>query len=313
MGSPLGSLCELEEVSLTELSGQTIAVDGNLDTYQYITAITDDWNDYVRNDEGLPISHLIGLLQRYAPVVSTGVNVVYVYDGGFPELKEEEVESRRTEGAVEAFNEAKRAGNRQKAKKLAYEKTAVTEFMRESASDVLEAMGIPVMIAAEEGEPQCAQLVKDGLVDYPVSQDWDTLLYDIPSMVREFNSGGGALAHRDHILSETGWTMEELRWYCVLRGSDYNRSVSGVGTVRGRSIVDDADSFGEVMDSAESYGYVDRDRWRAALHLFEDPVVHRKPDIPSFDPDPDALRDIAIERYGVGESLVHRVAGMVAE
>ena len=315
MGSPLGGLSDNDSIDLDDLEGEVIAIDGNLDLYQYITAITDDWNDYVRNDEGQPISHLIGLISRYGQVLKHGIRPIYVFDGGYPELKEETVESRKTEGAVEKFQQAKANGEKKKARKLAYQKTAVTPFMQESATELLESMGIPVVQAPAEGEPQAAQFVHDGIADHVVSEDWDTILYDVPTLVRNFRTSGAEIAHRDRILINQGWRIGKLRWYCVLRGSDYNKSVKGIGPVRGKQIVSDADSFEDVMDAAESYGDVNRERWRKSLELFEEPEVesHHPDDITWGRFNRDDVHNVACLKYGLADWQVESRLANVEE
>lgn len=299
MGSPLGGMASPDSIDLDDLAGDVIAIDGNIDLYQYITAITDEWNDYIRNDEGQPISHLVGLVSRLGPVLQAGIRPIYVFDGGYPDLKEDELDDRRTPEARENFIEAKKNGNKDAARKYAYQKAGISDFMVESSIELLDAMGIPAARAPAEGEPQCAQLVHDGIADHVVSEDWDTLLYDVPTMVRNFGTSGGELVKLDRVLTGQEWDIERLRWYAVLRGSDYNSSVSGVGSVRGQRIVSDADSFDDVIEAAESYGDVDADRWRRALELFRSPEVQTDSDITWTPFDLDDVYDVACLKYGL--------------
>lgn len=301
MGSPLGGIADEDSIDLEDLTGEVIAIDGNIDIYQYLTAITDDWNDYVRNDEGVPISHLIGLVSRYGQVLKHGIRPIYVFDGGYPDLKEDTLESRRNPEAAEKFVEAKQNGNKSKARSLAYQKVGVSDFMIDSTIELLDAMGIPAFKAPAEGEPQAAQLVHDGTADHVVSEDWDTMLYDIPTLVRSFGTSGGDMAYLERILRSMEWDIEQLRWYCVLRGSDYNSSVNGVGTVRGQNIVSDADSFDDVIEAAESYDEVDRDRWWRALELFRSPEVETDVDVEWTPFDREEVKAIACDKYGLAE------------
>ena len=301
MGSKIGSLGESRTVYLQDLDGQVVAVDAYIELYQYLTAITDDWNDYIRNDDGFPISHIIGLVSRNAAVLDHGVSPVYVFDGGFPELKTEELEKRKHEGAEEAFWEAKANGNRKRAKKLAYKKVGVTDAMVDSAITVLNAMGIPSVRAPCEGESQCAQLVHEGTADHVVTNDHDTLCYGVPTMIKDWNASGAKRLDLETILESQDWTLEELRWYAVLRGTDYNSSPKGVGKHRGRKIINESESFDEVMDRAESWDDVNRSRWMRVLELFDEPEVHRGVCLEWPECDLDALHDIAHGQYGMSE------------
>lgn len=304
MGSALGGLASPEPLDLADLAGERVVIDGHLDLHQYLTAITDDWNDYVRNDDAFPISHLLGIGSRMGPVLEAGIKPIYVFDGGFPEIKEEEVESRRNPEAAEKFREAKANGEKEKARKLAYQKVAVTDTIVSSATSLLTSMGIPVVKAPAEGEPQCVQFVHEGQAEHVATEDWDALLYGPDSMLRSWGASGTEQVTLEDVLTDQDWTLDELRWYAILRGTDYNSSVSGVGPVRGQRIVDDADSFEDVIEAAESWGEVDRDRWWRTLETIENPRVQT-----DLDPEwqyfhIENVKAVACDDYDIGESQV---------
>lgn len=303
MGTPLGDLAVAEQATLDDLHGEVVVIDGHLEFHQYIHSITNDWGDYVTNDDGYPISHLIGLVSRLGKVLDAGIKPIYVFDGGFPELKQELLDDRHEEkeNAREVFQQAVQNGNQSKAQAAAHKKNGVMDSMILSGMELLEAMGVPAFRAPGEGEAQAAQLCAEGTASHVVTEDWDALLHGVPSMLRDFGTSGCDRVGLQATLDELGWTHEELRWYGVLRGTDYNESVNGVGTTYGKSIIEDAESFDDVIAEAKTYDTVNEDRWRRALELFDDQAVDEGLN-PTWEPfDIERAHNIACVKYGLAD------------
>lgn len=305
MGSAaIGGLADKQSVSLDDLSNTVLAIDAYIVIHQFIHSITDEYGDYLTNDDGFPISHLIGVISRTGPLLRRNIRPVYVFDGGYPDLKQEEVDSRSFPEAEDKFIEAKLNNDKEAARRYAHQKAHVTDSMVYSLQQLLQSMGLPYVDAPGEAEPQCVQLVHDGQADYPASQDWDTMLYGPPAMVRDLRSNGASMVHLQDMLDKREWTIDQLRWYAILRGTDYNYSVNGVGPIRGKEIVDQSDSFNEVMNRAGSYGPINRDRWRRVLDLIENPEVDTDVELIWGEFNLDHVTYMACEVYGLEEAQV---------
>jgi 5'-3' exonuclease len=169
-----------------------------------------------------------------------------------------------------------------------------------SGMELLEAMGVPALRAPGEGEAQAAHLCEMGEADHVATEDWDALLHGVPSLLKDFGTSGCEQILLDVLLDEQDWTLEELRWYGALRGTDYNESVSGVGSVYGMEIINEAESFDAVIASAREYDTVNEDRWRRTLELFEDQEVTDFE--PVFEPfDIESAHEIACVKYGLAD------------
>lgn len=99
---------------------------------------------------------------------------------------------------------------------------------------LLRAMGIPFIDAPTEAERYCASLKLNGLVDYVVTEDSDTLVYgtSIVSKIETKSHSGLEFCH-DEILSELNLTKHEFRDFCILCGTDYNERIRGIGPNKG--------------------------------------------------------------------------------
>ena len=80
MGCNLRDLVSPEPIDLSDLSGQRVAVDVFLNSYQFITSMTGpDGKPLSYNDS--PVSNLMGFLDRSTMMISEGIDPVFVFDG----------------------------------------------------------------------------------------------------------------------------------------------------------------------------------------------------------------------------------------
>jgi flap endonuclease-1 len=116
--------------------------------------------------------------------------------------------------------------------------------MQNDSHKLLELMGLPWIQAPSEGEAQAAYMVKRGDADYCASQDYDSLLFGAPRMLRNITISGRRKLPSKNIyidvvpevmelsktLSETGLTYEQLIDVGILIGTDYNPDgIKGLG------------------------------------------------------------------------------------
>jgi flap endonuclease-1 len=105
-------------------------------------------------------------------------------------------------------------------------------------------MGIPWVQAPSEGEAQAAHMVKRGHADYCASQDYDSLLFGAPMLIRNVTISGRRrlpsknvfvevipeIVRLDQVLKECGITYEQLVDVGILIGTDFNPDgIEGLG------------------------------------------------------------------------------------
>jgi len=95
-------------------------------------------------------------------------------------------------------------------------------------------MGLPVVQAPGEGEAQAVHMVVQGKARYVVSQDYDSLLFGAPRLVRNLTISGRRRLHGrsitvnpealilSDIISGLGISREELIEVGILCGTDFN-------------------------------------------------------------------------------------------
>jgi flap endonuclease-1 len=175
-----------------------------------------------------------------------GLKPVYVFDGIPPVLKATEIERRR-EIKVEAtvhYEKAVATGDTSKMRKFAQATMTMKDYMKGDAQKLLGLLGLPWISAPSEGEAQAAYMNKKGDADYCVSQDYDSLLFGAPKLLRNVTISGRRKLPSKNIyidivpevielakaLSETGLTHEQLIDVAILIGTDFNpNGIKGLG------------------------------------------------------------------------------------
>jgi flap endonuclease-1 len=175
-----------------------------------------------------------------------GIKPVYVFDGVPPVLKRAEIE-RRKQIKVEAafhYEKALAKGDLPKARMLAQATTSMKDYMKEDARRLLGLMGLPYVQAPSEGEAQAAHLTQKGEAEYCASQDYDSLLFGAPRLLRNVTISGRRklpnkgvyvdvvpeLVDLEKVLKECGITHEQLIDIGILIGTDFNpNGIKGLG------------------------------------------------------------------------------------
>jgi len=118
------------------------------------------------------------------------------------------------------------------------------DYMAEDSKRLLSLMGLPWIQAPSEGEAQAAHLTKRSDSDYCASQDYDSLLFGAPRLIRNVTiSGRRKLPSKNvyvdvvpevvelaNVLKECGITYEQLIDVAILIGTDFNPDgVKGLG------------------------------------------------------------------------------------
>jgi flap endonuclease-1 len=246
LGVNLRDLVPKKIVRLEDLSGKSIAIDAYNALYQFLAIIRQPDGTPLKDTMGRITSHLSGLLYRTSNLVEMGIKPIYVFDGIPPTLKEVEIKRRMKakEEALIRYEEAMKEGKIEEARMYAQATSRLKDYMAEDSKKLLDLMGIPWVQAPSEGEAQAAHLVKRGDADYCASQDYDSLLFGAPRLVRNVTISGRRklpsknvyievipeVVELESVLRECNITYEQLIDVGILIGTDFNPDgVKGLG------------------------------------------------------------------------------------
>ena len=264
MGIQLGPLLETRKISIEELSGQRIAIDGYNVLYQFLTSIRQADGSLLSDSEGRVTSHLSGILFRFSNLVANGLRICIVFDGKPPLLKRDLLEERRQRKikAQIEWEAALEAGDMETARTKAQQTTRLDSKMIEESKKLLDFLGIPWIQAPSEGEAQVAHLLSTGKVDYGASQDFDTVLFGASKLVRNLTLSGRRKLPKQQKWVEVspeiieveksfkvlGLNREQLVDVAILMGTDFNNGIDGIGPKKGLKLLQECSNAEKALE-----------------------------------------------------------------
>lgn len=323
MGVNLGDLVVKQPLTWGDLAGKTVAVDAYNALYQFLSTIRQPDGTPLKDHEGRVTSHLNGLFNRTAHMVTSGVFPIYVFDGTPHPLKRATLDARRAlkERAQEAYTAAIEAGDLATARSKAQQTSTLTREMVEQAKELLAALGLPFVVAPSEGEAQACFMVQTGVAHFVASQDYDAILFGAPRLVRNLSVGT-----RRKLPGRTAWvevapeqisladTMESLRLkreqivdMAILMGTDYNPGVTGIGPKTALELIREHGSLEDLLEQAETgagtaftklrKGQEGLGDFEAIRNLFLEPPVERMQAPKPGRVDENAVRKLLVETH----------------
>jgi flap endonuclease-1 len=244
VGVPLRDLVHPTSLSLPELKGKKLSLDAYNMLYQFLASIRQPDGEPFTDPSGHVTSHLVGLLYRTASLLENGVLPVYVFDGKPSDLKAGTLRQRALakERAARAWEEALAEGDLEKARRKAAGTSRLTPEMVSDARRLLDALGVPHLLAPSEGEAQAVHMAREGKVWSAASEDYDTLLFGTPRLIRGLGASRGSqttleLLETPRVLEELGISQDELILLGMLVGTDFNEGVRGIGPKKALKLV----------------------------------------------------------------------------
>jgi flap endonuclease-1 len=322
VGVQLGDIVVKEKLEISSLAGRRVAIDAHNALYQFLSIIRQRDGTPLMDYRGRVTSHLSGLFYRTARLMDEGVKPVYVFDGKPPALKGRTLGERHDirSAAAEKWEEAKKQGDEAGARKYAMASTRLTSVMIEESKELLRAMGVPVVQAPSEGEAQAAEMARSGKVDFCASQDFDSLLFGAPKLVRNLTMSGKRKLPGKNVyvdvepeiidlnasLKALGIDRKRLVWIGILVGTDFNEGVKGIGPKKALKIVRDAATLSAAVAKSGGVFEVEPER---VEEIFLKPDVDEKVDAEFTAPDRGKLINILCKEHDFAEE---RIGGTIA-
>jgi flap endonuclease-1 len=282
MGVNISDIVSSEKIDLKALRGRMVAIDAYNAIYQFLSVIRQPDGTPLCDQRGRVTSHLTGLLYRNANFMELGIRPAYVFDG-VPPLKKHKTIAERGERRAKAkkdWEDSVAKGDYKAAYAKATQSSKITNEIVESSRILLTYLGMPVIQAPEEGEAQAAYMALKGDVWAASSQDFDSLLFGAPRLIRNLTlTGKRKMPGRDvakeinvevvelqQVLSETKLTREQLIDLCILVGTDFNEGIMGIGPKKGLKLIREQGG----LEGAFKLLQVEIDDYQELRHIFLD-------------------------------------------
>ncbi len=275
--------CFIENYPLSNLKGYRIGIDTNNFLFYYGASIHKDAVYKTVNVEENGVDREALLQKMYQKtlefsiiMMNNGVTPIFVFDGNAEKEKTEERQKRqddrqkRKERMIEIktqmdlvpfwlrnpkslsdvpkdkWDEAiKYKELEEEYKKLMSTMVFVPRDEMEAIQSLLGNLGIPYIIADNEGEMMCAELALAQHTAATFSTDSDCMALGIPfyfSNINKTKKGkGGVLSGTtlQPILDDLKFNMSEFRDFCILLGTDFNKRIPGYGPAKGYKLLEE--------------------------------------------------------------------------
>ncbi|MCD6485055.1 MAG: flap endonuclease-1 [Candidatus Odinarchaeota archaeon] len=320
MGVKLKDLVSLKVIDFNTLSGKYISIDALNAIYQFMAIIRQPDGTPLKDHNGNVTSHLSGLFYRTINFLEMGMKPVYVFDGRPPELKTATIEERIKirEAAREKWKEALKEGDLESARKYAQAAIKVDETVISESKTLIQALGIPVVQAPSEGEAQAAYMAKKGHTWASASQDYDSLLFGSPRLVRNLTlrrkrkvAGKSSfvevdleLVELETVLRELGITQEQLVDIGILVGTDYNEGVKGIGPKKAYQLIKKYNSLEEIVKREKVN--LDWELVEKIRNIFLNPDVTDDYQIEFKEPNSEKIVELLVEIHDFSEERVKK-------
>jgi len=315
MGVALREILVDYKVSVTwETLGGIAAVDAHNALYQFLSIIRQPDGTPLMDSRGRVTSHLSGILFRTANFIEKGIRPIFVFDGKPPDFKEETIEQRRAvrKEAGERWRQALEQGDVEEAYRQARSSSRIDDEVIKTSKALLKLMGLPFVDAPSEGEAQAAYMVREGEAQYVVSQDYDTLLFGAPVLVRNLAvSGKRRMRGRTvtvsperlllpDILNGLSISRQDLIRLAILVGTDFNPGARGIGAKTALKVVRQGE-FDRVAE--EKMPGTDTEK---ILDFFVNPPVTNDYSLEWGPPDEDAITGMLCDDFDFSPERVRR-------
>ena len=307
------------EINPESLFKRVLAIDAYNALYQFLATIRQPNGEPFTAPDGRITSHIIGLFYRTINLIEYGIKPVYVFDGKPPELKRKTLEKRRMnrEEAKKRRLHAVRSGNVSEAVKYARQGAILTSELKEMAIKLLDLMGLPRVQAPSEGEAQAAYMARKGDAYASVSQDYDSLLFGTPRLIRNLSvTHKRKLPNKDErvevppeeielekLLKYRGITREQLIDIAILLGTDYNeKPLKGVGPKRALELIRMYRSADRVPGVPDRF----KEIYPEVKRLFLEPEVTDNYKLERREPDEEGIIKYLVDELGFNEKRVRK-------
>ncbi|MFP3871395.1 MAG: flap endonuclease-1 [Candidatus Natronoplasma sp.] len=324
MGVGIGDIIERKELGFEEMKDRIIAVDAYNIIYQFLSSIRQRDGQPLKDSKGRVTSHLSGLLYRNARLIENGIRLVYVFDGTPDMMKEGTLEKRkeRKEKAKDEYEKALEKGDLEKARMKAQQTSRISDEIEKSSKKLLDLLAVPWIQAPAEGESQAAHIVKKGDAWAVGGQDYDSLLFGAPRLVKNLTITGkrkmpGSDEYKDikpelmvleDILENLDITREQLIDIGILCGTDYNEGVKGIGPKRGLKYIKE---YGDLEGVLEEKGK-EVNNYEEIRRMFLEPKVKDDYTI-EFKNELGDVKDFLCEERDFSESRVESALEKIRE
>jgi len=258
--------------NLYKLSGKKVAVDASLIIYQQLLR-----HQLLKNKKGEITNHITGLFYKLINYLSLNIELIFIFDGKPPDLKNECIEERKKK-AQKAKDKIDTCDNIKQKDNLEKSSIRLTKNMIDDVKNLLKLLGISYIHKdIGEGEAIASELCRIGYVDYVLTEDMDSLVYGCPNLIR--NCLDKSLKRKDIIsiinyeemIKGLDLNNEKFIKFCILCGCDYCPNVPKVGNTTALKMIKKYNNIEDIIENyKDNYNFPDnyKDLFNKSYEIF---------------------------------------------
>jgi flap endonuclease-1 len=267
----------IKKTTLESYDSKVIGIDASIFFYKYL---------YVSNKYDKPNHYLQLFLTQIMNMLDHNIVPIYVFDGVAPKAKESEIVKRREvreKRTVDILSQKNKVtamkqeilGHKAEGRDFSTLQQDVLEIERKIKSKedtiirvtpkhianlkgLLTILSIPYLQGHGETDPLSAQLCKDGLFDYVMSEDMDYLPLATPGLLRSEMGDPGNFTKRgffeynyDELLLALNMTCAQFTDLCIMCGCDYVDQLSKIGPMTAYKLIKEHKTIEVVMKNVD--------------------------------------------------------------
>tara|TARA_B100000575_G_scaffold257174_1_gene227934 strand:- start:259 stop:1269 length:1011 start_codon:yes stop_codon:yes gene_type:complete len=245
----------IETTALYTLKDKRVAIDASIFLYKSLANVRSN-GEYLRNKDGKVVSHIIGILNKTMQYISLGIIPIYIFDGK-PPIEKKFVLDERNKKAHESKLLSEQSESIEE--KMKHEKNSIRikKYHIDDLKQLLNLMGVSYIHPDGEAEAYASELCRMGYVDYVITEDMDTLVYECPRMIRNCldktikRKDVVSIIDLDTILKDFNMNMKEFIDMCIICGCDYCTTIPKVGTIRAFNYIQKYKTIDSLIDSGK--------------------------------------------------------------
>ena len=224
--------------NITKYKNKIFAIDCSILIYKFRYAS--------KNDN----AHLVGIANRIKFYIMNNILPVFVFDGVPPDAKKNTIEKRQEakyklyvkledlqEKEKNSTDEAEKEKLLEDIDKISSQLIVIKKVHIDECKEFLEKAGIPYCNAPEDAEKYCAFLQRNGLVDYTVTDDTDSMTFGCEKIIKTNINKEIVEIDSTKLLNDFGMTYDSFVDFCILSGCDYTDTINKVGPVSAYNII----------------------------------------------------------------------------
>jgi flap endonuclease-1 len=296
MGVKIKEIIVRQHIDYRDLAGKIIAVDApniimSLFNFSF-RPTSQSYNKLLIDRTQRPISHLFGLLYRINFFYSKKIFPIFCFDGKDSELKRGITKDQLNDFLFtkNLYENAMQRNDLNAGRQIALSKEYMWLNILFESKKLLGSLGIPYIESPASAESQCASMVKQKVVDFSNSQDFDSLLFGCPNLLQNISKSlrrkvQGKWMYKKIIpykinlqnnLKNLGITIFQLVDIGLLVGSDYFTGIYGIGPKKALTLIRKYGTLEEIIKEEQKYDFslLDHEKIKEVRKLFLFPEVH---------------------------------------